>query len=145
MAVAVEPDVAIIDLTELPDPKPDRCLEALAQHLPPLGIVARLGLTSDLEWERQFLHISPRGKRGRPKGSGVKEHTDDAWEIWKQGRQTSSQVCRAVGMPQSEKDRLDGRMRSKLRALPKEEHDAILETRRRARQARKAATRNPRS
>lgn len=79
-------------------------------------------------------------RRGRRKGS-VKDYTVDAWNRWVTGELTISQLCDALKIPPTEKHRLDARMRSRLRKLPEHQKNAILVTRRRARQARRAAAR----
>ena len=144
-----------------PDPwESDRCLKALLPHLPssaeiPLATedplfgfgcnlygkafgdaVTRTIIAAGLEWMREFLHITPKGIRGRPRGSGMKPNTDAAWKLWKEGK-IASEICRELGIPQKERNRLYARLRQKLKRLPEHERCEVLEARLHAKNARK--------
>jgi hypothetical protein len=129
MGDAAEPDDAIIDLTHEPAPKPDPCVEALVQHLPPMDdpsstILARSGLRGQVEWMRQFLHVSPIGRPGRRKGSGLKEHTLEAFELYKQGY-TEGQIGQHFELSKDELRKLMARIRAMKSRLPEEERRAF--------------------
>jgi len=119
----VEPEV--IDLTSAPTSEPEPCLKAIAQSFPKLDPIARVGLYSQVLSMRESLHMRPKGRRGRPKGSGLKEHTTDAFELWKQGY-APSEICHKLGIPQQERTRIKSRIRSMKRRLPDDERQAAV-------------------
>jgi hypothetical protein len=87
---------------------------------------------------RQFLHMQPKGRRGRPKGSGLQQHTTEALELHRRAY-TAWEMCRELGIPRNHRTRLEARIRSAIRRLPEDERQAIVDARKEARKRRKAA------
>jgi hypothetical protein len=154
-----EPELT--DLTQDVGPYPfesDPCYRVLGEHLPkwdpppemcsiPLGSAFWNGcrqavLWTQLESMHEFLHMRPKRIRGRPEGSGLKEHTAAAFELWKEGM-TPSEICRALEIPQAERGRLAARNRSTKRRLPEDERQAAVRAAWSSREARKATAGRP--
>jgi hypothetical protein len=118
----VEPE--IIDLTSASAPEPDPCVEAIAQSFPKLDPIARVGLYSQVLSMREFLHVRPKRRRGRAKGSGLMPHTLEAFELYKQGY-TEGQIGRHFDLSKDELRKLMARIRAMKSRLPEEERRAF--------------------
>ena len=96
--------------------------------------IARGRVDSALKKLRPYLEIRQRHPRGRPKGS-QKKNTEEAFKLWKDGM-TDSEICRALGVPLDEKEKLSARLRSKKRRLPEDERLAVRQAHRDGRRQR---------
>lgn len=167
-APIVQGDDDVIACEGEPSYESDPCFRALVQHLPkyplppvpaeqtldpwsklilscprdPISMGMALGVEQALlgmkvVWMRQFLHMSPKRPRGRPKGSGLKQDTEEGFHLWKLGY-TPGETRRKLGLAEEEGKKLQSRLRSRIRRLPKEERLALRKLHREERERRRA-------
>ncbi len=116
----------IIDLSSAPTPEPDPCVEAIAQSFPKLDPFTRVGLSSQVSFMREFLHMRPKRQRGRPRKPSI----DEAWNLWAEQAMDHAEYCRKLKVHGEESRRLKSGVRGRMRSLPKDERLAVTEARR---------------